>query len=83
MKKDKIKEQNTEKIKNKFQNLSDNNLDEYVKKNLSNYLSDALRITHHYGNLRIKFVSFNFTFLALFASILAIYISLLANFNPS
>lgn len=80
--KDKIEQCNIKTINEKFQNLSIKNLDN-IKKNLPNYLSNALRINQYYGNLRIKYVTMNFTFLALFASILAIYISLLADFYLS
>ena len=80
--KDRIEQDNIDIINKKLQNLSIKNLDN-IKKNLPNYLSNALRINQYYGNLRIKYVRINFTFLALFASILAIYISLMANFNLS
>ncbi len=57
------------------------------KQNLDNteilsYISDAMRNTHYYGNLRIKYVGFNFTFLGFFTSIIAIYVSLFRD-NPN
>jgi hypothetical protein len=81
--KDKIIEQNTLNINNKIDNVDTNKLIDNLKDNLGNYLSLALRNTHYYGNLRIKYVSFNFTFTALYASILAIFISFTLNSNLS
>ena len=81
--KDTIKDKNTTNIDNFIDNIEENTLVENLKNNISNYLSLALRNTHYYGNLRIKYVSFNFTFNAFFASILAIYISITVNFNFS
>lgn len=56
-------------------------LDGYIEKNLSGYLANALRITHYYGNLRIKYLGFNYSVIAFFASTIAIYMSFSASIN--
>ena len=82
MNKDEIMKNNTEGIKEMLKEFNENNLDKYVKKNLTGYLSNALRITQYYGNLRIKYLSFNYTLIGFYASIIAIFISLSALINP-
>ena len=79
--KDKLKAQNTSRINEKINSTV--KLVDGLDKNLVNYLSLALRNTHYYGNLRIKYVSFNFTFTAFFVSILAIFISFILDTNLS
>ncbi|KKN05372.1 hypothetical protein LCGC14_1088030 [marine sediment metagenome] len=61
--KDKIIDQNTININSKIDNIDTNKLVKDLDKNLAGYLSLALRNTHYYGNLRIKYVNFNFTIL--------------------
>ncbi len=78
-----VKKSNTDIIAQEINKLNTSNIAKHLKKNLSSYISNAQRIAHYYGNLRIKYVTFNLTFLALFASIVAMLISLIANFNPS
>ena len=61
----KIFDENTNLLDRKFKNLELSEDNKYLKESLKNYLSLALTNTHYYGNLRIRYVSFNFTFLAL------------------
>jgi len=79
MNKDEIIEGNTKEI---FKNFNENNLDEYVNKNITSYLSNALRITHYYGNLRIKYLGFNYTLIGFYVSTIAIFISISGVINP-
>jgi len=81
--KDKIIDQNTININTLIDNIDTNKLVDNLNSNLADYLSLALRNTHYYGNLRIKYVNFNFTFTGFFASILAIFISFTLNSDVS
>lgn len=64
-------------------NLTENDINAYIRDNLQNYLSNALRITHYYGNLRIKYVGFNFTLTAFYISTIGILISIVLRMDPS
>jgi len=63
--------------------LTENDINDYIRDNLQNYLSNALRITHYYGNLRIKYVGFNFTLTAFYISTIGILISIVLRMDPS
>jgi hypothetical protein len=69
--------QNTRRVRKIIDNFKLADLNDDIQKDLSSNLSFALRITNYYGNLRIKYDTFNFTFIAFFVSILAIFISIM------
>ena len=77
-------EQNTKDIKEIFDKINEKEkLNEYIEQNLSGYLTNAIRLALYYGNLRIRYVGFNFTLIAFFVSILAFYMPLIVSFNTS
>lgn len=80
-KKKSVEELNLDLINSKIENLKMSELKSYFTENLSSYLSSAQKLALYFGNLRIKYVTFNFTLIAFFASISALYISLIANIN--
>ncbi len=73
-----------EKIEKKNKDLIDEMLKEirlidfssYFRKNLSSYRSEALRNAHYYGNIRVKYIGFNFSLLAIFLAYFGIYLNL-------
>ncbi len=68
-------------IEEMLKKISISNKNSYFCRNLSSYRSEALRNSHYYGNLRIKYMGFNFSLLAMFGAYLGIYLNLVSSLN--
>jgi len=73
---------NTKLINDVFKNFNKDNVSQYAKNNLDEYLSEANKITHYYGNLRIRYLGFTVNFIAFFISTITFYMTLVLSLNP-